>query len=94
MGESNFSEEEIRLNLAFGRINLAKQLFEDAKIMLEKESFRSANNRAFYSIEKSVKALLALKGLDASSHNALLKTFHNKFIHEENLFTKGQLPRT
>ena len=39
--------ETARLSLAKTRMELAKDLLADAKILLEQESFRSANNRAF-----------------------------------------------
>lgn len=47
--------------LAKARIERAKELLEEAKILLESGKYKSANNRAFYSIEKSMKALLASK---------------------------------
>jgi uncharacterized protein (UPF0332 family) len=86
--------ETARLSLAKTRMELAKDLLADAKILLEQESFRSANNRAFYSMEKSVKGILALKGKDSSSHTALMRTFHNEYVSKENAedacFTKEE----
>lgn len=40
------------------RLDRARELLTDAVALLEKGSYKSANNRAFYAIEKSVKALL------------------------------------
>ena len=38
--------------LAKVRIERAKELLEEAKTLLEAGKYKSANNRAFYSIEK------------------------------------------
>lgn len=59
-------------------------------MLLEKEGYKSANNRAFYSMEKSVKALLALKEKDSKSHMGLLKMFHNDYVHETCVFTNEE----
>lgn len=40
-------DKEYYLSLAKIRLEDAKQLLEDAQDMLEKESYKSANNRAF-----------------------------------------------
>lgn len=64
------------------RLDRAKELLDEAKSLLDNESYKSANNRAFYSIEKSIKALLALKQIDVATHNGVLKQFNYYFIHE------------
>lgn len=46
------------VDLAKVRLERAKELLRDAEDLLTKESYRSANNRAFYAMEKSIKALL------------------------------------
>ncbi len=57
---------------------------------MEKEKFKSANNRAFYSIEKAIKALLAVKEINAESHRGCLSQFNIHFIQlEEGEFRKG-----
>ena len=78
------------ISLAKLRLERAKELLDEAEMLLEKEGYKSANNRAFYSMEKSVKALLALKEKDAKSHVGLLKMFHNDYVHETCVFTKEE----
>lgn len=46
-------------DLALVRYERSKELLDEAKTLLENESYKSANNRAFYSAEKAVKAVLA-----------------------------------
>ena len=51
-------DKEQGMILAKLRFDRAKELLEESKELLEKGAFKSANNRAFYAIEKSIKALL------------------------------------
>ena len=73
-------DKEYYASLAEVRLSRAKELLKEAQYLLEKESFKSANNRAFYAIEKSIKALLAMKQIEATTHNGGLKQFNYHFI--------------
>ena len=64
--------------LARARIERVKELLDEVEELLVKEKYKSANNRAFYSIEKSIKALLSIKCVDADSHNGLGIISYNK----------------
>lgn len=68
--------------LAKVRLDRARELIEEAKDLLEKGSYKSANNRAFYAIEKSLKALLAIKETEVATHNGSLKQFNYLFIYQ------------
>lgn len=69
-------------DLARVRIERAEELIQTAENELEREDYRSANNRAFYAMEKAVNALLATKGASANTHSGVLKTFNRYFIYE------------
>ena len=73
-------DKEYYFALAKVRMARAKELLIEAKELLIKEAYKSANNRAFYAIEKSVKALLATKEVEAMTHNGGLKQFNFLFI--------------
>lgn len=75
-------DKEYYALLARVRMERAKELLEEAKSLLEQEAYKSANNRAFYAIEKSIKALLALKGTDVITHNGALKQFNFLFVFQ------------
>lgn len=60
----------------------AHDLLLDAKMLLQNGSYKSANNRAYYAIEKAVKALLITKGVNSEKHSGCLKMFNTHFIHE------------
>lgn len=54
------------------------------------DCYKSANNRAFYTIEKCIKALLATHQMDVETHNGAVSQFNIQFIHKENTsFTKA-----
>ncbi len=73
-------DKEYYLALAKVRMDRAKELLIESKELLLKESYKSANNRAFYAIEKSIKALLATKEVEVLTHNGGLKQFNFLFI--------------
>lgn len=72
------------MTLAVARLERANELFEEAEELLNKSKYKSANNRAFFAIEKCMKALLAVKNKDAKTHNGCLKQFNIHFIKEGN----------
>lgn len=77
-------DKEDFLILAKIRLERAQELLAESKDLLEKGSFKSANNRAFYAIEKSIKALLATEQIEAATHNGALKQFNFAFIYKGN----------
>lgn len=79
-------------DLAKVRYERAVELLAEAEEMLNDEHYKSANNRAFYSAEKAIKAALAAKGKDAESHNGVIKTFNMEFIHvPSEYFDRGDM---
>ena len=76
-------DKETYLSLARARIERAEELLEEAEALLKEDKYKSANNRAYYSIEKSIKSLLSMIEIDADSHNGFLKQFNVHFIKEE-----------
>lgn len=75
-------DKECGMILAKLRLERAQELLVESKELLRKGSFKSANNRAFYAIEKSIKALLATQRIEAITHNGALKQFNIVFIYK------------
>ncbi len=75
--DNNYSTE-----LAKVRIERAEELLAEAQTLLDGGSYKSANNRAYYAIEKSMNALLAAKGVETSTHSGCLKQFNFHYIHQ------------
>lgn len=73
-------DHEYYLELARVRMERAKELLAESEELLERESYKSANNRAFYAIEKSLKALLATEQIEVATHSGSLKQFNFVFI--------------
>ena len=61
-------------------LELAEQLLQDAKFLLEGDSFRSSVNRAYYAAYHGVRALLASEGLNPKTHKGVLNQFGEAFI--------------
>lgn len=71
-------------DLALVRLDRAKELILEAETLLKKESFKSANNRAYYATEKALKSLLALKGKDSKTHNGVIILFDDYYVRDKN----------
>lgn len=69
--------------LARVRMEGAQMCLKEAEHLLADELYKGANNRAFYAMEKAVKALLATKGIEIKTHNGSMKQFNLHFIHNE-----------
>ncbi len=61
-------------------LELADQLIQDAKFLLDRDSLRSSVNRAYYAAYHGVRALLASKGLNPKTHKGVLNQFGEAFI--------------
>ncbi|MCC8051444.1 MAG: HEPN domain-containing protein [Clostridiales bacterium] len=73
-------DKDYNYTLAEVRLCRAKELLDDARNLLDKQSYKSANNRAFYAMEKAVRALLILEDTEPQTHNGVLKQFNYLFI--------------
>ena len=79
--------EHNRDALANVRIERARELLGEAKALLANNAYKSANNRAYYSFEKAIKALLALKIKDAKTHAGVLHLFNTEYVNQNEYFT-------
>lgn len=75
-------DKDYYLALAKVRLERAQELAAEAAELLEKGSYKSANNRAFYAMEKAIKVLLATEQIDVTTHNGGLKQFNFMFIYK------------
>ena len=74
---------KISKELANHRLEQAKEELEDAKMLYNANRFKGANNRAYYSIFHSIKAILALEPIDFKRHKDVLAYFNKNYIHTE-----------
>jgi uncharacterized protein (UPF0332 family) len=71
---------EARSTLARYRLSRAQECLEDAKLLFANGKYHSTANRAYYASFYAVRALLALKGLDASKHSGVISLFNREYV--------------
>ena len=86
--------------LARYRLERAKETYLTAYENLENQRFLDANNRAYYSIFHSMRAILALDGVDFKKHSGVISYFRENFIktgvledHLSDIITKASIIR-
>lgn len=79
---------KISKELSKHRLEQAKEDLTASKILYDMKLFKSANNRAYYSIFLSMKAVLALEPIDFKRHKDVIAYFNKNYIHTE-IFSKN-----
>lgn len=62
------------------RLQIAKEDLEAAYVLLQADSYRGANNRAYYAIFHVVSAVLALEGISFKRHKDTLAYFNKNYV--------------
>lgn len=73
--------EQEHIDLAKHRLSVAFEDHNAAISLSDSGHFKAANNRAYYSIFHSIRAVLALEGKDFKKHSALISYFNQYYIH-------------
>ena len=79
--EDKYYDEVVRI-----RMERAEELLVDAEELLQRDSYKSANNRAYYAMEKAVNALLIDKHVETRTHNGAMKMFNVEYVRIENAY--------
>lgn len=74
---------KISKELSKHRLEQAKENIEEAEALYNIKKFKGANNRAYYSIFHSIKAVLALEPIDFKRHKDVIAYFNKNYIHTE-----------
>lgn len=74
---------KVSKHLALHRLQQAKDELEVSKIIYERKYYKSANNRAYYSIFHSIKAVLSLEPIDFKKHKDVQAYFNKNYINTE-----------
>jgi uncharacterized protein (UPF0332 family) len=67
------------------RLHRAKDTYEDAQILADRQKWNSAINRLYYSAYYAVMALLLYSELNPSTHNGAKSNFTEHFIKTDRL---------
>jgi uncharacterized protein (UPF0332 family) len=70
-------------DLARYRLATAKTDLKSAKLLLENEDYKGANNRAYYAIYHAVSAVHALDGKSYKRHKDALGSFNKDYVRTE-----------
>ena len=79
-------EDKYYSELVLIRMERAAELLKDAEELLINDSYKSANNRAYYAIEKAINALLIDKHIETKTHNGALKMFNIEYVRMKNAY--------
>mgnify|MGYP004484416901 FL=1 len=71
---------EQKIEISKARFDHAKECLQDAKLLLAGESYRSAANRAYYTVFHAKRAVLALDGVDMKHHSGIISEFRKRYI--------------
>lgn len=69
--------------LMFHRLDSAKERLSSARILLDNGNYKDSISRSYYAMFTSVRALLALEGVDYSKHAGLIAHFQKEYIKTE-----------
>lgn len=79
---------KISKELSKHRIEQAKEDLIASEMLNNAKLYKSANNRAYYSIFHSIKSVLALEPIDFKRHKDVIAYFNKNYIHTE-IFPKN-----
>lgn len=70
-------------DLCLYRIQTAKENLKAARILLDAEEYKSANNRAYYAIFHAINAVHALSGKSFKRHKDAIGNFNKDYVKTE-----------
>lgn len=73
----------ISRDLAKHRIQQAKEDLIASKALYDLKLYKSANNRAYYSIFHSIRSVLSLEPIDFKRHKSVIAYFNQNYINTE-----------
>lgn len=79
---------KISKELAIHRLEQAKEDLAASNALYKLKLYKSANNRAYYSIFHSIRAILALEPKDFKKHKDVIAYFNKNYVHTE-IFPKS-----
>ena len=74
---------KISRDLVQHRLEQAKRELKDAKLLYNDDSYLSANNRAYYAIFHSIRAVLALEPIDFKKHKDVVAYFNKNYVNPD-----------
>ena len=72
-----------KYDVANHRIQVAQEDLRSAQVLLDADSYRGANNRAYYAIFHAISAVLASEGVAFKKHKDTLAYFNKNYVAKE-----------
>ena len=76
-------EKRTSIEFAKYRLERAKEEYETAQLLYKENKLLAANNRAYYSIFYSIRAVLAMEKIDFNKHKDVLAYFNKNYVKTE-----------
>ena len=73
-------QESDAKSLSIVRYKHALEDLEAAELLVEKEQYKSAANRSYYSIFHAIRSILAYDGIDSKKHSGIISSFQRLYI--------------
>ena len=83
MKQLELSDIGDKMDIANYRLQVAREDLQAANLLLEANSYRGANNRAYYSIFHAISAVLATEGVAFKKHKDTLAYFNKNYVATE-----------
>ncbi len=77
-----------KISLSKVRLEYAKEALKDAELLLKNDSYKASANRSYYAIFHSMRAVLALDGIDLKHHSGVISEFRRLYIKTKNFPTE------
>ena len=74
---------KISVGLCINRLNSGKEKIAVCKLLFDAGFYKDANNRAYYSIFNSIRAILATVPIDFKKHKDIIAYFNQNFVKTE-----------
>ncbi len=74
---------KVSKELAKHRIEQAKEELKASKVLYNEKLYKSANNRAYYSIFHAMRSVLCLEPIDFKKHKDVIAYFNRNYINTE-----------
>ena len=81
-------ENKVSKELAWHRLEQAKEDIMACDLLYNGKLYKSANNRAYYAIFHSIRSVLALEPIDFKRHKDVIAYFNKNYVNTE-IFPKS-----
>lgn len=71
---------KISISLCINRLNSGKEKLQVCELLYNAGYYKDANNRAYYSIFNSIRAILSLEPIDFKKHKDVIAYFNQHYI--------------